>query len=238
MKYGASSLTDSSVRACTAIQCSALSDGSEADVRGIVRERVREFRQCDTTKRPPTFTTTFTTHARAGALVPPPSCLGGGPHRWVPVKTHSTPVRTSVRRLWVAQHKTPHEPKRLTLREGQVPQMLSKKVNFGSNKAYVRRSRPRRLHIRQAARAPEVQLAGRVAWAIPRGHRMLCVLGTTSLRSSHSSASSRNAASSGPSQRKCFQPFSYSLWEPSIFTRAPPAQWTMCSFSLPDVSSP
>ena len=37
---------------------------------------------------------------RAGALVPPPSCLGGGPHGWVPAYTHSTPVLTSVRRLW------------------------------------------------------------------------------------------------------------------------------------------
>ena len=27
----------------------------------------------------------------------------GAPHGWVPVDTHSTPVRTSVRRLWVAQ---------------------------------------------------------------------------------------------------------------------------------------
>ena len=39
---------------------------------------------------------------KAGALVPPPSCLDGGPHGWVPVDTHSTPVLTSVRRLWVA----------------------------------------------------------------------------------------------------------------------------------------
>ena len=31
-----------------------------------------------------------------------PSCLGVSSHRWVPVKTHSTPVPTSVRRLWVA----------------------------------------------------------------------------------------------------------------------------------------
>ena len=37
---------------------------------------------------------------KARALVPPPSCLGEGPHRWVPVDTHSTPVLTSVRRLW------------------------------------------------------------------------------------------------------------------------------------------
>ena len=38
----------------------------------------------------------------AGALVPSPPCLGEGPHGWVPVDTHSTPVLTSVRRLWVA----------------------------------------------------------------------------------------------------------------------------------------
>ena len=45
---------------------------------------------------------------KAGALVPPPSCLGGGPHGWVPVDTHSTPVLPSGRRLWVAQ--VVHEP--------------------------------------------------------------------------------------------------------------------------------
>ena len=39
---------------------------------------------------------------KAGALVPPPPCLDGEPHGWVPVDTHSTPVLTSVRRLWVA----------------------------------------------------------------------------------------------------------------------------------------
>ena len=38
----------------------------------------------------------------AGALVPSPPCLGEGPHGWVPVDTHSTPVLTTVRRLWVA----------------------------------------------------------------------------------------------------------------------------------------
>ena len=32
---------------------------------------------------------------KAGALAPSPSCLGGGPHGWVPVDTHSTPVLTS-----------------------------------------------------------------------------------------------------------------------------------------------
>ena len=31
----------------------------------------------------------------AGALVPPSSCLDGGPHGWVPVDTHSTPVPSS-----------------------------------------------------------------------------------------------------------------------------------------------
>ena len=38
----------------------------------------------------------------AGALVPSPPSLGEGSHGWVPVDTHSTPVLTSVRRLWVA----------------------------------------------------------------------------------------------------------------------------------------
>ena len=31
----------------------------------------------------------------AGALVPSPPCLGEGPHGWVPVDTHSTPVPSS-----------------------------------------------------------------------------------------------------------------------------------------------
>ena len=31
-----------------------------------------------------------------------PSCLGGSSHGWVPVNPHSTPVPTSVGRLWVA----------------------------------------------------------------------------------------------------------------------------------------
>ena len=45
----------------------------------------------------------YSSNARkAGALVPPPSCLGGGPHEWVPVDTHSTPVPSSLERLWVA----------------------------------------------------------------------------------------------------------------------------------------
>ena len=40
---------------------------------------------------------------KAGALVPSPPCLGEGPHGWVPVDTHNTPVlRLLVRRLWVA----------------------------------------------------------------------------------------------------------------------------------------
>ena len=32
---------------------------------------------------------------KAGALVSPSSCLGEGPHGWVPVDTHSTPVPSS-----------------------------------------------------------------------------------------------------------------------------------------------
>ena len=44
-----------------------------------------------------------------------PSCLGGSSLGWVPVKTHSTPVPTSVGRLWVAHqlHNTHNnEPKK------------------------------------------------------------------------------------------------------------------------------
>ena len=50
-----------------------------------------------------TCTTTHTARERAGALTFPSSCLDVGVPRWVPVNTHSTPVRTSVWRLWVAQ---------------------------------------------------------------------------------------------------------------------------------------
>ena len=49
---------------------------------------------------------------KAGVLVPPSSCLDGGPHGWVPVDTHSTPVLTSVRTLWgyvVYEPNTPQE---------------------------------------------------------------------------------------------------------------------------------
>ena len=44
-----------------------------------------------------------------------PSCLGGSSHGWVPVKTHSTPVPTSVGRLWVAHQlhdTTPMNPRK------------------------------------------------------------------------------------------------------------------------------
>ena len=43
-----------------------------------------------------------------------PSCLGGPPHGWAPVKTHSTPVPTSVGRLWLLTNSTTHinEPKK------------------------------------------------------------------------------------------------------------------------------
>ena len=57
---------------------------------------------------------------KAGALVPPPSCLGGGPHGWVPVDTHSTPVLTSVRRLWVA----------CVVQEPNTPQEHAQPVQF------------------------------------------------------------------------------------------------------------
>ena len=38
-----------------------------------------------------------------------PSYLGGTSHGWVPVSTHSTPVPTTVGRLWVAQQQYPHQ---------------------------------------------------------------------------------------------------------------------------------
>ena len=50
----------------------------------------------------PDISSTSSNVCKAGALVPSPPCLGEGPHGWVPVDTHSTPVLTSVRRLWVA----------------------------------------------------------------------------------------------------------------------------------------
>ena len=50
----------------------------------------------------PDIRSTSSNVCKAGALVPSPPCLGEGPHGWVPVDTHSTPVLTSVRRLWVA----------------------------------------------------------------------------------------------------------------------------------------
>ena len=50
----------------------------------------------------PRIRSTSSSVCKAGALVPSSSCLDGEPHGWVPVDTHSTPVLTSVRRLWVA----------------------------------------------------------------------------------------------------------------------------------------
>ena len=50
----------------------------------------------------PDISSTSSNVCKAGALVPSPPCLGEGPHGWVPVDTHSTPVLTTVRRLWVA----------------------------------------------------------------------------------------------------------------------------------------
>ena len=56
-------------------------------------------------------------------MVPPSSCLDGGPQGWVPVDTHSTPVLTSVRRLWVAyavyEPNTPQEHAQLAHGSGE-----------------------------------------------------------------------------------------------------------------------
>ena len=50
-------------------------------------------------------------YVRLALWVSPSSCLDGEPHGWVPVDTHSTPVLTSVRRLWVAHVvKEPNAP--------------------------------------------------------------------------------------------------------------------------------
>ena len=77
--------------------------------------------QCEKHKsnQPPQQVTTTTTaqantQARAGALVPPSSCLAGSSHGWVPVKTHSTPVPTSVGKLgcWPALQHTTMSPRK------------------------------------------------------------------------------------------------------------------------------
>ena len=44
----------------------------------------------------------FTTSGRGGVLLSPSSCLDGASYGWVPVDTHSTPVLTTVKRLWQA----------------------------------------------------------------------------------------------------------------------------------------
>ena len=51
-----------------------------------------------------------------------PSCLGGSSHVWVPVRTHSTLVPTSVRRLWVAHqlHHTTMSQRKLNMVAEQV----------------------------------------------------------------------------------------------------------------------
>ena len=46
--------------------------------------------------------------ARAGALMAHPSCLGGSSYGWVSVNTQSTPLPTTVGRLWVAQQHHTH----------------------------------------------------------------------------------------------------------------------------------
>ena len=76
---------------------------------------------------------------KAGALVPPSSCLDGEPHGWVPVDTHSTPVLTSVRRLWVAY--VVQEPS--TPQEHAQPAQMSKRTQEESGEERVTaKSRP------------------------------------------------------------------------------------------------
>ena len=66
---------------------------------------------------------------KAGALVPSPPCLGEGPHGWVPVDTHRTPVLTSVRRLWVAyvvyEPNTPQEHVQLAHQRREIDHSLA-----------------------------------------------------------------------------------------------------------------
>ena len=68
----------------------------------------------------PHICSTSSNVCKAGALVPSPPCLGEGPHGWVPVDTHSTPVLTTVRRLWVAY----------VLYEPNVPQEHAQPAHF------------------------------------------------------------------------------------------------------------
>ena len=72
-----------------------------------------------------TNTAQANTQARAGALMAHrPVWVGHPTHGWVPVKTHSAPVPTSVGRLWVAppppQHTTMSPRKRNTMTQNNV----------------------------------------------------------------------------------------------------------------------
>ena len=66
------------------------------------RKRIANCRSTALYSSSPRNRSTSSSVCKAGALVPSPPCRGEGPHRWVPVDTHSTPVLTSVRRLWLA----------------------------------------------------------------------------------------------------------------------------------------
>ena len=81
-------------------------------VRGEINEETA-YIQCRSTalySSSPRNRSTSSSVCRAGALVPPSSCLDGGPHGWVPVDTHSTPVLTSVRRLVAYVVHEPNQP--------------------------------------------------------------------------------------------------------------------------------
>ena len=74
------------------------------------------------TQQPQAQAITQCTSWRSGGS---PSCLGGPSHGWVPVDTHSTPVLTSVRRLWVAHSpQAHHEPNAQTSDEPTTPKLF------------------------------------------------------------------------------------------------------------------
>ena len=90
-----------------------------------------------------------------------PSCLGGSSHGCVPVETHSTPVPTSVGRLWVAhQQHTSDTTQRaqMTTRGGHCPNMVAERVSDPRNSTRLLRS-PRNktsVTVSQRCRRPPV----------------------------------------------------------------------------------
>ena len=106
--------------------------------------RCAETRQHFTAKPPATDTATCTTTppsvttcVRAGALVPPHPAWVEVSHGWVPVNSHSTPVLTSIRRLWVARYtetteRSRHDNQRAqqSSRNAEVPQFFLFSLSF------------------------------------------------------------------------------------------------------------